>query len=179
MLWRQDHAEHTLIRKLMDDHGRAVLAYATRLTGNRATAEDIVQETMLRAWRHAGELSAGTGSVRGWLMTVARNISIDKARAVAARPVEVAQLPHRPPVQADHAESIVAALDLVGALRALSDKHRRIIVELYYQDRTAGEVAERLGIPVGTVKSRAHNALRSLREQLDQRAVIDRAREAC
>src|SRR3954464_4388675 len=92
----------TLIRTLYAEHGRSLLAYATRLTGDRAAAEDVVQETLVRAWKHADDLTSGKGSVRGWLLTVARNIVPAGARARAVRPAEVAEVENRPPVERDH-----------------------------------------------------------------------------
>jgi RNA polymerase sigma-70 factor, ECF subfamily len=163
---RRDHADQALIRLLFERYGGALLAYATGLTGSRPAAEEIVQETMLRAWRHAGELSPGAGT-RRWLMTVARNLAIDRARARAARPAEVTGTDHVGPVLADHADPVAAAVDMRDALQSLSAKHREVLIELYYHDRTVGEAAEALGIPVGTVKSRAYHALRCLREYLD------------
>jgi len=80
-----------LVRKLYNEHGASLLAYATRLTNDRAAAEDVVQETLLRAWKHADVLTEEKGSVRGWLLTVARNIVTDRARARAVRPPEVAE----------------------------------------------------------------------------------------
>src|SRR5882724_2910718 len=81
--------DEALVRSLYEEHGRSLLAYATRLTGDHAAAEDVVQETLVRAWRHADDLENGKGSVRGWLLTVARNIVVDRARARASRPQEV------------------------------------------------------------------------------------------
>lgn len=156
-----------MIRLLFERYGAALLAYATGLTGSRSAAEEIVQETMLRAWRHAGELSPDAG-VRRWLMTVARNLAIDRGRARAARPREVTGLDYVGPVLADHAGPVADALDMHEALRALSPKHRQVLIELYYNDRTAGEAAEHLGVPVGTVKSRAYHALRCLREHMER-----------
>ena len=72
---RRPAAAEALIRSLYEQHGRSLLAYATRLTGDRAAAEDVVQETLVRAWKHADNLVESKGSVRGWLLTVARNIS--------------------------------------------------------------------------------------------------------
>src|SRR5829696_4032877 len=95
---QQGAADEALIRTLFEEHGRAVLAYATRLTGDRAAAEDVVQETLLRAWKHHEKLVEGQGSVRGWLLTVARNLVTDRARARAVRPTEVAEVVERPPV---------------------------------------------------------------------------------
>lgn len=163
---QRDAADEALLRVLFAEHGGALLAYATRLTGDRAAAEDVVQETLLRAWRNAERLTESTGSIRGWLLTVARNIVIDRARAKAARPPEVAESPAHPPVEGDHAEFVVGSMVVMQALERLSPDHRAVIVELYYRDRTVVEAAEALGIPVGTVKSRSYYALRALREVL-------------
>src|ERR1700742_3755411 len=95
---RQADADEALVRSVYDEHGRALLAYATRLTGDRAIAEDVVQETLVRAWQHREVLVNGKGSVRGWLLTVARTLITDRARARAARPTEVAESPVTPPV---------------------------------------------------------------------------------
>jgi len=164
-----DHPHEDVLRRMFDEHGRALLTFVAGITGNRPAAEDIVQETMLRAWRHVDRLSDGSG-VRGWLLTVARNAAIDRARSLAARPEKLTAAPYQPLAHADHADSVVGAIDMLEVLRSLSDKHREILFELYYNDRTAREAAAHLGIPVGTAKSRAHHALRSLREFMDQRA---------
>ena len=83
---RSTSRDEALVRSLYDQHGGALVAYATRVTGDRAAAEDVLQETLLRAWRHAGTLSESVGSIRGWLFTVAHNVMTDSARARAARP---------------------------------------------------------------------------------------------
>nr|WP_237749475.1 sigma-70 family RNA polymerase sigma factor [Streptomyces sp. SS] len=153
-----------LIRSVYEEHGGALLAYATRLTGDRATAEDVVQETLIRAWRHTDALVNGKGSVRGWLLTVARNIITDRYRAKAARPAEVAESPATPPVEEDHADSVVDTMTVLGALDRLTPEHRDVLTELYYRERSVAEAADTLGIPAGTVKSRSHYALKALRE---------------
>lgn len=158
-----------LIRSLYEEHGRSLLAYAYRLTGDRAAAEDVVQETLLRAWKHAEQLEHGTGSIRGWLLTVARNIVTDRARARAVRPAEVAQAPDVPATQRDHAEEVVDTITVLGALNGLSPEHRAVLVEMYYRGRTVNETAAVLRIPPGTVKSRAYNAVRALRTSLGSR----------
>jgi RNA polymerase sigma-70 factor, ECF subfamily len=153
-----------LIRFLYNEHGRSLLAYATRLTGDRAAAEDVVQETLLRAWKHADDLQNDTkGSVRGWLLTVARNIVTDRARARAARPQEVGEPVDVPAVERDHAEAVVNSMTVLGAMDHLSPEHREVLVEMYYRGRTVTETATVLGIPPGTVKSRSYHALRALR----------------
>lgn len=144
----------------------AVLAYVTRVTGDRALAEDVLQETLIRAWRHAGSLSESTGSIRGWLFTVARNVMTDKMRAKAVRPAEVAESPASVAVERDHADRVVDSMVAWEALGHLSEEHRSVLVEIYFQGRSVAETAEHLGIPAGTVKSRSHNAMKNLRELL-------------
>ena len=155
--------DEALIRALYEEHGRSLLAYATRLLGDRSAAEDVVQETLLRAWKHSHAMVNEKGSVRGWLLTVARNIVIDRTRAKAARPTEVAESPATPPVETDHADGVVDSMVVLDALNKLSDDHRNVLVELYYRGRSVAEAAQALGIPPGTVKSRSFHALRAMR----------------
>ncbi|RKT03051.1 RNA polymerase sigma-70 factor (ECF subfamily) [Streptomyces sp. 3211.6] len=165
-LWpraRRGSTDEALIRAVYEEHGNALLAYATRLTGDRAAAEDVVQETLIRAWRHSDALVNGKGSVRGWLLTVARNIITDRYRARAARPPEVSGTAAAPPVAGDHADSVVDTMTVLGALDRLSPEHRDVLTELYYRQHSVAEAADRLGIPAGTVKSRSHYALKALR----------------
>jgi RNA polymerase sigma-70 factor (ECF subfamily) len=156
-------SDEALIRSLYEEHGRSLLAYATRLTGDRAAAEDVVQETLVRAWKHAEDMVDQKGSVRGWLLTVARNIVTDRARARAVRPTEVPETPTAPPVQRDHAQTVVDSMAVLSALNTLSAEHRDVLVEIYYRGRSVAEVSGALGVPPGTVKSRSHYALKALR----------------
>jgi RNA polymerase sigma-70 factor (ECF subfamily) len=170
-------SDEALVRTLYAEHGKALLAYATRLTGDRAAAEDVVQETLVRAWKHADALTEERGSVRGWLLTVARNIITDRARARAARPTEVAESPTTPAVEAaDHAENVVNQMVVLGLLDRLSTDHRDVLVELYYRGRTVTEAAQVLGIPPGTVKSRSYYALRQLRAVMTDQVTGEVAR---
>jgi RNA polymerase sigma-70 factor (ECF subfamily) len=155
--------DEAIVRSLYEQHGRSLLAYATRLTGDRAAAEDVVQETLVRAWKHAATLSEERGSVRGWLLTVARNIVTDRARAKAARPQEVAESPATPPIERDHSQSVVDTMVVLEALDRVSPEHRDVLVELYYRGHSVNEAATALGIPPGTVKSRSYYALRALK----------------
>jgi RNA polymerase sigma-70 factor (ECF subfamily) len=156
-------SDEALVRSLYSEHGRSLLAYATRLTGNRANAEDVVQETLLRAWKHSEVIVNQKGSVRGWLLTVARNIVTDRVRAKSARPTEVAESPATGPVAGDHADAVVNSMLVLDALHHLSPDHRQVLVELYYRGRSVSEAAEILGVPPGTVKSRSYYALRAMR----------------
>jgi RNA polymerase sigma-70 factor (ECF subfamily) len=155
--------DEALVRSLYEEHGRSLLAYAVRLTGDHAAAEDVVQETLVRAWRHADSMVDHRGSIRGWLLTVARNIVIDRARAKASRPTEVAESPGTPPIQRDHSEQVVNSMVVLDALDRLTPEHREVLVELYYRGRTTAEAAAVLRVPQGTVKSRSYNALRAMR----------------
>lgn len=119
---------------------------------------------MLQAWRHLDRLPAEGESVRRWLFIVARRIAIDAARARQARPTEVGVIDLTGiPGRSDLVECVVAEQTVRRALPKLSAAHRAVLNELYFQGRSTDEAAARLGIPEGTVKSRAHYALRALR----------------
>jgi RNA polymerase sigma-70 factor (ECF subfamily) len=145
-----------------------MLAYATQLTRDRAAAEDVVQEALVRAWRHPDSLVNGKGSVRGWLLTVVRNIVTDQVRARNARPTEVAEGPVETAVEQDHADQVVNSMVVVDALSTLSAEHREVLEQIYLLGSTVAEAAKALGIPPGTVKSRSYYALRALRENRPQ-----------
>jgi RNA polymerase sigma-70 factor, ECF subfamily len=166
----QDAAE-ALIQAVYREHGRAMLAYATRLLGDRAAAEDVVQEALIRAWRHPEVLTNGKGSIRGWLLTVIRNLVTDRIRARTARPTEVAETDATPAVERDHADRVVASVTVLEALEGLSEDHRGVLDQLYFQGRSLGETASVLGIPTGTVKSRTYYALQALRRSLNREAM--------
>ncbi|AGZ38762.1 ECF subfamily RNA polymerase sigma-24 subunit [Actinoplanes friuliensis DSM 7358] len=141
-----------------------MLAYATQLTRDRAAAEDVVQEALVRAWRHPDSLVNGKGSVRGWLLTVVRNIVTDQVRARRARATEVRETPVETAIEGDHAEQVVNSVVVVDALSRLSTEHREVLEQVYLLGSTVAEAAKALGIPPGTVKSRSFYALRALRE---------------
>ncbi|MEU8819003.1 sigma-70 family RNA polymerase sigma factor [Actinoplanes sp. NPDC048796] len=150
------------------EHGDALLSYLRGFTrGDRSFAEDLLQETMLRTWRRMDAMPADGESARRWLYTVARNAAIDALRMRKARPAEVENLDLAAmPDAEDTAETAVAIQQLRYGLRALSEAHRIILDELYVKGRSVADIARGLGVPAGTVKSRAHYALRSLREAL-------------
>lgn len=161
-------AEHELAA-LQREHGRPLFALLLRLCdGDRQRAEDLVQETLVRAWQHPEALRADAfDSVRPWLLTVARRLAIDARRARQARPPEVGDaVLESARVIADHAERSAATLDVREAVKTLTPRHREVLVLVYFQGASVAEAAEALGIPPGTVKSRAYYALRALRRML-------------
>lgn len=161
-----------LVRALYDEHAGPVFAYVLRLTGgDRQRAEDVVQETMLRAWRHPEAAHPLKGSLRPWLLTVARNIVIDHARARRSRPHEVGDQALRSASVNDDVDSVLLAQDVSGALASLTAQHREVLVQTYYLGRSVAEAAGALGVPPGTVKSRTYYALRALRLALEERGI--------
>ena len=159
------------VRALYEEHARAVHGYVVRLTGDVQRSEDIVQETMLRAWRHPEADRPEHGSLRPWLLTVARNVVIDHARARKSRPAEVGSVCLAIAASDDHLDSVLVAQDVAEALATLTPSHRDVLVEIYMKGKSIIEAAETLGIPIGTVKSRAYYALRALKLALEERGV--------
>jgi RNA polymerase sigma-70 factor, ECF subfamily len=161
--------DRDFIQNLCAEHADFLLIFVQRLTGgDRHWAEDVVQETLLRAWLHADQLRDGEQqrSLRPWLATVARRIVINDRRRRHGWPQQVdAEMPDTAAAH-DEIERTTAHLAIVDALAKIRPLHREIIVELYLRGRTPGEVAVLLGIPLGTVKSRTYYAMRALRSLL-------------
>jgi RNA polymerase sigma-70 factor, ECF subfamily len=171
-----DDSETALVRVLYDEHAAALWRYAVRLTGDRARAEDVVQETLLRAWQHPEVTEDTERSARAWLFTVARNMIIDERRSPRFRKengsldsvLDNGAPEHSAP------DEVNAALDrlLLGdALAQLSPEHRAVIRRSYYLGWTTAQIAEDLQIAEGTVKSRLHYAVRALRLTLQEMGV--------
>jgi RNA polymerase sigma-70 factor (ECF subfamily) len=161
-----------LMQQLHDEHAAALWGYCVRLTGHdRARAEDVVQETMLRAWRHCSVLDESRGSVRAWLFTVARNIVIDDWRSRRAHAELPVAEPPEPTDQVDRTDQLLLSWVVAEAVTKLSPEHRDVLLECYYRGHPVAEAASHLGIPQGTVKSRTHYALRALRLALEEMGV--------
>jgi RNA polymerase sigma-70 factor (ECF subfamily) len=164
---RADPAE-AFLRAVYDEHGPAMLAHAMRLTGDRGRAEDIVQETLVRAWQNAEALGRDPRPLRPWLFTVVSHLAVDQGRRRRARPTEVALDDGRGLTAPDELDRALESWQLAGLVAALSPEHRSVLVELYFHDRTVQQTAAVLGIPAGTVKSRSFYALRALRLALEE-----------
>jgi RNA polymerase sigma-70 factor, ECF subfamily len=163
------------IRRLYSCHAEALHGYVRRFCPDRASADDIVQETFIRAWRHLPQLTADDRPIRPWLFRVARNLLTDADRAARARPITV---PASSAEEEGDDSGLGQVLDrqlVCGALQRLSPAHRSVLVETFYHGSTTATVARQLGIPHGTARSRLHYALHALRQHLqDQDSAASR-----
>ena len=157
-----------VIRQLYSHYAKALHGYVDQFCPDRASADDIVQETFIRAWRHLPQLSADDRPIRPWLFRVARNLLIDANRAAQARPVTV---PGEAAGEVGTDSGLEEILDrelVSAALQHLSPAHQTVLVETFYRGGTTATVARELGIPHGTARSRLHYALDAMRKQLEE-----------
>lgn len=162
----------TVDERLNDLHSRCakpLTSYIVKLTlGDVRMAEDIVQETFLRAWRFLStheDLDVETFGP--WLYTVARRLVIDMLRGRRARPAEVlVDDLTRVPMTDDDIDGVLTTQAVRSALLRLSPEHRGVLIELYYRGRAVAELAEEYGVPIGTIKSRSYYAKLALRTHL-------------
>jgi RNA polymerase sigma-70 factor, ECF subfamily len=156
----------TAIRQLYSDHAEALFRYVRRFCPDQVSADDIVQETFIRAWRHLPQLRADGRPIRPWLFRVALNLLTDADRAARSRPVIVPASPAEDPADDSGLGRVLDRQLLGDALQHLSPAHRTVLVETFYHGRTTAAVARQLGIPHGTARSRLHYALHALRAHL-------------
>ena len=168
---RSEAADEAAVRRLYAEHGLALVNYLMRITrGDRHLAEDVVQETIMRAWRHPEARRADGGWIRPWLCTVAQRIAIDHIRSGRNRPLEqfdehIGGEAH----VADDVDRMLDAREVRAAVVELPERLRTVLIEVYFRERSVAEAAEALQIPPGTVKSRTYYALRALQESLVRR----------
>lgn len=183
-----DRTEDDWLRRVAaGDRGDALVAlyraYAPRIhrLGLRTLrdgghAEELVQETFVRLWQSAHRFDPARGSARAFTFTIAQRVAVDLLRRASVRPRLVAAVPDDVhPVSGDGDEAVdrVAREFLVrDALATLSAKHREVIDMSFDEDLADGQIADRLGVPVGTVRSRTYYALRALRLELEQRGLL-------
>ncbi len=164
------------IEQLHDAYAGALYLYAWRRLGDAGAAEEAVQDTLVRAWRHVHQFDPSRGSVAAWLFGIARNVTTDWHRRQAARPrlvggSEVAPADGPEALTEAEVERTLEAWQLAEALHGLSPEHRDAVVEVHYLGYTVREAADRHGLPVGTVKSRLYYGLRALRLRLEEMGV--------
>jgi RNA polymerase sigma-70 factor (ECF subfamily) len=159
---------------LYDRYGRLTYSVIVSIVRDTATAEDLVQETFLRVWNRIQAFEAGRGALGPWLLAIARNRAIDHVRSMRARmdrnsfEFDAREHPslfvdmEREVVNTDHARIIKVAI------AKLNENQRKVIELAYYEGLSQTEMAERMGQPLGTVKTWVRTALKSLREELGQ-----------
>jgi RNA polymerase sigma-70 factor (ECF subfamily) len=168
-----DDPDAARMRLLYHRHAAVLWRYALRLTSDRVRAEDLVQETLLRAWQHPEISDDSERSARAWLLTVARNMIIDESRSSRFRNEvnvhESADVAGR--AGADEMDAAVDRVLIAEAFARLSAEHRAVIWRCFYLTWTTAQIAQDLHIPEGTVKSRLHSAVRALRRSLQEMGV--------
>jgi len=167
------NAEEALMKALYDEHAGALWRYAMRLTGDASRAEDVVQETLLRAWQHPEVIGDTERPARAWLFTVARNMIIDERRSPKFRNVVGSLDEAGAPEQAapDEVDSALDRLLIADAMAQMSPEHRAVVERSYYRGWSTAQIAADLDIAEGTVKSRLHYAVRALRLTLQEMGV--------
>ena len=167
-----DGDSDAVIRELYSHHAKALHGYVQKFCPDRASADDIVQETFIRAWRHLPQLGADERPVRPWLFRVARNLLIDANRAARARPMIVQEQAAGEVGTDSGLEEILDRQLVSAALQQLSPAHQSVLVETFYRGGTVAMVARELGIPHGTARSRLHYVLDALRQHLEEHDAI-------
>ena len=155
------------LRRLYSRYERRLYGFGLRLLGDRGLAEELVQETWLRAWRSAPSFDPQRGPVRAFLFTIARRVAVDLWRRPSSRAL-AAELPDAAAVEA-RADEVLLAVTVRDAMTALSPAHRQVLELVYDEDLKLAQIAARLDVPLGTVKTRVHHALRALRHALEER----------
>jgi RNA polymerase sigma-70 factor (ECF subfamily) len=161
------------LEELYDRYAARLHGLGLRLLGDPGLAEELVQETFVRLWQSADRYDPERGSVPSFVFTIARRLAIDLWRRPSSKPFtelgEADREPDRDPD--DVVDQLLVGLNVRDALTSLPEGQREVLELLYLQDLTQRQVAERVGVPLGTVKTRAFYGLRSLKEALRQRDV--------
>ncbi len=167
MIGRQQEAA---LQALHDRHAAELWRFAMRLTHDRELAEDVVQEVLLKAWKDPGLGQRDESAARAWLFTASRNLIIDRWRSAASRhEARTEEVPDRS--VSDSTSLVLDRWLIADALCGLSADHRTVISAAYYEGRSVADISAQLGIPAGTVKSRLHYALRTLKLILQEKGV--------
>jgi RNA polymerase sigma-70 factor (ECF subfamily) len=155
------------LRRLYHRYERRLYGFGLRLLGERGLAEELVQETWVRLWQSAPRFDPDRGTVRAFLFTIARRVAVDLYRRPSSRALGA---------EVEDAGAVVAAADQVllavtvrDAMESLSPAHREVLELVYDEDLRLADISERLDVPLGTVKTRVHHALRGLRRALEVR----------
>ena len=165
--------DDTAFRELYRRYGAPAYGLALRVTGNGALAEDVVQDGFLAVWTGAGAYDGGRGSVRSWLLSTVHHRAVDVVRREQTQRTRVERAVSRLEPVTDFTENIAEAADLQwhrrrvqDALGGLPEEQREVVDLMYFNGLTQAQVADRLSLPLGTVKSRCLLGMRKLRTAL-------------
>ncbi len=167
LLERTGTGDRSAFEALYQRYSRPVFGLALRRLGDRGRAEDAVQETFVSIWRAAGTYRPERGPGAPWLYAVARNAIVDRSRARNEPAVEAPDEPTLDPGPAERAEESWTQWRIHRALEELTESEREVISLAYWSGLSQSEVADSLGIPLGTVKTRTRRALQRLAEVLE------------
>jgi RNA polymerase sigma-70 factor (ECF subfamily) len=169
LLTRVAAGEDEAVSQLMRTFSPLIQDIARRHRSTGSSGDDLVQETMLRLWRSADRFDAARGNETGFVAAVARNAAIDMSRRRATRTsIPVADPDDVLPPVAFPSDSVATTVTVRAALEKLPPAQRQLLRLAYFEQLTQPEIADRLGVPVGTVKSRTFQALRVLRSILQE-----------
>ncbi len=171
LVLRLQQRDAQALAELYDRYGRLAYALILRIVRDRSVAEDLVQETFLRVWNRVHGFDAERGAVGPWLLAVARNQAIDYLRSSGGRMRSWFESEHteHPALYSDMERDILAAESarwIKAAMAKLSAPQREVIELAYFEGLSQTEMAERMGQPLGTVKTWVRTALRKLRDEL-------------
>lgn len=169
LLQRVGHGDERAFEKVYDRMAGLVLGIARRVIRNAAQAEEVTQEVMVEIWRTAARFDPERGSASAWVLTLAHRRSVDRVRSAQAATAREhrAAVASGPQDYDEVAEAVITASEheqVRSALDALSPVQREAIVLAYYRGLTQQQVADELGIPLGTVKTRLRDGLLRLRD---------------
>jgi RNA polymerase sigma-70 factor (ECF subfamily) len=173
-----DHGDKEALGSLYDRHSRTAYSLAYRMMGERTAAEDVVQEAFLQVWRTAGSYRAERGSVRTWILSIVRHHGIDQLRLVASRRkvhdrLEATVSTSQPSEAFTETWRSSQREQIREALRLLPAEQLKVLELGYFWGYTHVEIAELLGLPLGTVKGRMRSGLKKLREYFESRELAE------
>jgi RNA polymerase sigma-70 factor (ECF subfamily) len=162
---------------LYDRHGQVAYSLAYRMMGERQAAEDLVQDAFLKAWRAAGSYRAERGSVRTWLLSIVHNQGIDQLRSLASRrrmqqKVEASAPNSQPSDAFSETWRSVQREQVREALKTLPQEQLKVLELAYFSGYTHVEIAELLGLPLGTVKGRMRLGLKKIKDYFDSQDMV-------
>jgi RNA polymerase sigma-70 factor (ECF subfamily) len=165
---RQDHQAEAAFQTLYRRYAGAVYSLVRRLLRDQRDIEETVQDVFVRVWQRAGEFQSVRGSASSWILTIAHHAAIDLLRRNTVRatvPTDDAELEQRA-ITPDQSVETVERVVIARAMNRLDDTERTLIELAYFEGLSHGQLAERTGMPLGTIKTRIRQALVKLRTEL-------------